>query len=201
MRCSRKEKKMHGIFCGNFSSSRGEWPPCCSTWHAECYTSRGETPVFPTMEIKDEMGNPWHREAERQQRLMQGVDGAHLCIPFQCGKCLLKNLGGRDPIPGNDGIYMACIQRANLDAMAGKSPLTIGAHLREMIANARMINKTPSYQPRGPFPLHDSVGMGLAVDMLLKSLISKGRIQKHVQFLTLQRLQATQRTQRTGTRL
>jgi hypothetical protein len=33
--------------------------------------------------------------------------------------------------------------------------------------------------------------MGLAVDMLVKSLVSKGRIESHVQFSTLRRLRAT----------
>ncbi len=100
---------------------------------------------------------------------------------------------GRDP-NGNDECYLACIKRANLDAMTGKSPLRIGAHLREtvmVINNAALVNKTPSYQPRGPFPLMDIVGMGLAVDMLVKSLVSKGHIESHVQFSTLRRLRAT----------
>jgi hypothetical protein len=33
--------------------------------------------------------------------------------------------------------------------------------------------------------------MGLAVDMLVKSLVAKGRLEKHVQFSTLRRLWAT----------
>jgi hypothetical protein len=37
---------------------------------------------------------------------------------------------GRDP-NGNDKCYLACIKHANLDAMAGKFSLTIGAHLCE----------------------------------------------------------------------
>jgi hypothetical protein len=78
--------------------------------------------------------------------------------------------------------------------MVGKSPLTIGAHLREtviVINNAALVNKTPSYQPRGPFPLADIVDMDLAVDMLVKSLVSKGRIESHVQFSMLRRLRVT----------
>ncbi len=55
-----------------------------------------------------------------------------------------------------------------------------------MVKNASLINKTPSYHARGPFPLADTVGMGLAVDMELKSLIAKGRTREHIQFLTLQ---------------
>jgi hypothetical protein len=104
------------------------------------------------------------------------------------------NLEGRDPIGDKNECHLACIKRANLNAMAGDSPLTIAAHLCEMmtaINNATLVNKTPSYQPRGPFPLADSVEMGLAVDMLIKSLVSKGRIEKLVQFSTVRRLRAT----------
>jgi hypothetical protein len=42
------------------------------------------------------------------------------------------------------------------------------------------IDKTPAYHPRGPFPRGDPVGMSLAVDMLLKSIVAKGRILDHV---------------------
>ena len=145
--------------------------------------------------IKDELGNAWHKEEERQRRLAEGVAGAHLCIPFQCGVCWMRNMEveGQDP-NDNDGCYLACIKRANLDAVAGKLPLTIGAHLCEtvmVINNAALVNKTPSYQPWGPFPLTDTVGMGLAVDMLVKSLVSKGRIESYVQFSTLRRLRVT----------
>ena len=41
---------------------------------------------------------------------------------------------------------LACIRRANLDTMAGKSPLTIRGHLVETIVvlrNAERINRTP----------------------------------------------------------
>ena len=89
---------------------------------------------------------------------------------------------------------LACIHRANLDAMAGKSPLTIRGHLMETIAvlrNAERINKTPSYHPRGPFPLGDPVGMGLAIDMLTKSVVAKGRLVDYVQFSTIRKLRAT----------
>ncbi len=60
-----------------------------------------------------------------------------------------------------------------------------------VVNNASLINKTPSYHPRGPILMVDSVGMGLAVDMLLKSLVAKGRINRHVQFSTVRRLHAT----------
>ena len=161
---------MEGIYCGNFSTSRGLWPPCQNTWHAERYTSQGDLPKFPTMSIEDEMGNPWHREEERQRRLGQGVDGAHMCTPFQCEVCWVRNLEGKEVELGRDDVYLACIRRSNFDAMLRKSPLTIENHARESraaVKNAELINKTPSYHQRGPFPLTDTVGMGLVIDMQL----------------------------------
>ncbi len=175
------------IFCGNFSSSRRPWPACQSTWHGECYTSLGYRPTFPLVDIEDELENPWCKEEERQKRLSQGVDGAHMCTPFQCETCWMRNLERRDPIAGDDDVYVACIKQAKLDAMLGKSPLTILNHAQEtraVVKNASLINKTPSYHARGPPPLADTIGMGLAVDMELKSLIAKGCIREHVQFST-----------------
>ena len=124
----------------------------------------------------------------------RGVNGAHLCIPFQCEFCWLRNLEGtRKPIEGKDDCYVACIKRANIDAMLGKSPLKIANHLREtsaVVKNSALINKTPSYHACGPFPMSDSVRMSLAVDMLVKSLVAKRRIMEHVQFFTLRHLSA-----------
>ena len=117
-----------------------------------------------------------------------------MCIPFQCETCWMRNLEGRDPIEGRDDIYMSCLRRANIDAMLGKSSLTIANHVREskgVIRNAELINKTPSYYPRGPFMIGDPVGMGVAVDMQVKSITARGRILLHVQFATLRHLRST----------
>jgi hypothetical protein len=179
VKCSQRVKPMEGIFCGNFSSYRRLWPACRNAWHAECYMFQGKQPTFPTVAMEDKLGNPWHREEERQRRLNQGVDGAHMCIPFQCETCWMRNLERRDPVVGDDDVYVACLKRANLDAMLGKSPLTIQNHAHEtrsVIRNASLINKTPTYYARGPFPLGDAVGMGLAGNMELKSLVPRGRI-------------------------
>jgi hypothetical protein len=185
---------MEGIFYGNFSSSQRPWPTCRSAWHAECYTSQGNQTKLPTVAIEDELGNPWHKEEERQRRLNQRVNRAHMCIPFQCEKFWMRNLEERDPVCGADDVYVVCIKRANLDAMLGESPLTIHNHSQEsqtVVKSASLINKMPSYYPRTPFPVADLVGMGLAVDMELKSLLAKGRIRKHVQFSMLCHLRAT----------
>jgi hypothetical protein len=149
-----------GIFCRNFSSSRRPWPACQSAWHAECYTSLGNHPTFPLVAIEDEMGNPWHKEEEMQKMLSQGVDGAHMCTPFQCEMCWMRNLERRDPIAGDDDVYVACIKRANLDAMLGKSPLIILNHARETRA---MVKNATSTRPH-----HITQGVHSPWQILLK---------------------------------
>lgn len=144
--------------------------------------------------IRDEAGNKWFRQEEREHRLNHGVAGAHLVIPFQCETCWIRNLEGRDPEPGLDDLYVSHIRRANLDAMAGKSKNTIAGHRRNvkrMLRDAMEIRKTPTTLSRGPFPLEDRVGMSLAIDELHYSITGVGRINDHVQFDTIRKLRGT----------
>ncbi len=78
--------------------------------------------------IVDEEGNLWHKEEDRQHQMMEGVEGSHLCILFQCKLCWYWNIEKKDPTLGRDDLYLTCIRQANLDAMLGKSLLTIKAH-------------------------------------------------------------------------
>jgi hypothetical protein len=148
---------------------------------------------FPMSEVVDVAGNPWHNAEARKKQLNTGVAGAHCCLPIQCEKCWMNNLEGRDPGPGDD-FYVKCIRRATLDAIAGKSPNTIKGHKNrtlEIVRNAEHANRIPKLQPRGPFMLDDNVGMGLMVDILIKSVIATGRNEAHVQAETLRQLRGT----------
>jgi len=143
--------------------------------------------------LLDEAGNVWHTQAKREERLMIGVNGAHIVIPFQCELCWMRLLEGRDIQP-EDTTYYQCLRRANLDAIAGKAKSTIVKHRNSVKANllrCKELGKTPSYEPRGPFPSYDCVGMGVAVEMLYKSLSAKGKIEEHVQFDTLRHERST----------
>lgn len=105
----------------------------------------------------------------------------------------MYNLEGRGIMKGDEE-YVRCLRRANLDAITGKSRLTINSHKREIFANiirCERANKTPSYPPRGPMPMEDTVGMGVAVEMLLKSLHARGKIKEWVQFDTLRRVRSS----------
>ena len=93
-----------------------------------------------------------------------------------------------------DETYARCIRRAQLDAMHGKSHLTINTHRQQTASVIRVctqINKTPTFQPRGPFPMGDQYGMGLAVDMLAKSLVAKGRVNASITYSTMRKLRGT----------
>ena len=60
-----------------------------------------------------------------------------------------------------------------------------------MVKNAYDVNKTPTLENRGPFPLNDQLGMGLAVDMLQESLVAVGKNEATVQAETLRKLRST----------
>jgi hypothetical protein len=146
--------------------------------------------------LHDEEGDPWVKQSVREARLNTGVKGIHAVSPFQCEICWMRNLEGRDPVADDpkDQQYIQCIRRASLDAMAGRTKSTVEALLRrgnEVIRNGKTIGRTPCLEQRGPFPIGDLVGMGWAVDLLLKSLLSQGRVDEWIQFDTMRDLRGT----------
>ncbi len=149
---------------------------------------------FPIKEMKDEAGNPWYKQQEKEYRLNHGVVGSHLVLPIMCECCWMRILEGRTPIPGRDDKLIACIRRVNLDAIAGKSKDTIKGHLGRMkrvLAINAEFGKTPTFEPRGPLPPQDLVGMGVALDMIMYSLKAKGRSEKTIQYETLRQIRST----------
>ena len=89
---------------------------------------------------------------------------------------------------------MRTIKRATLDAIYGISRSTVAGHgekINQLVTNADCIGKIPTLEPRGGFPLKDSLGMGLVVGIIQKSIHAKGRNEDVVQAITLQQLRAT----------
>ena len=143
--------------------------------------------------MEDEEGNPWYKQAEREERINHGIAGAHVVMPFQCENCWMKVLEGRVPGIGDERL-VACIRRVNLDAMTGKSKDTISQHvgrLRRVLKFNAKYNKTPTFEPRGPLPSEDRVGMGTATDMIIYSLEAEGRNDRFVQPDTLRQIRST----------
>eukprot|EP00956_Cyclotella_meneghiniana_P031348 scaffold82082_cov70-Cyclotella_meneghiniana.AAC.2 len=78
--------------------------------------------------------------------------------------------------------------------MNARAQGTIDQHLafiKKAVENAEAINCTPFFKERGPFPLGDPVGMGLAVDLLLKSIFAEGRIGQFIQYDTMRKGRST----------
>ena len=81
-----------------------------------------------------------------------------------------------------------------MDAIGARAETTIEAHASAVlrcVRNCKMYGKTPSIPLRGPMPLRDQVGMGLAVEMEMTSLTSKGRIKEHAQWDAVRKSRST----------
>ena len=169
---------MERIFCANFCKPRGKWPACQNTWHAGCYECLGPE-KFPVKRIQDDKGNKWYKHEARLQRIHHGVRGAHASIQFQCKDCWMINLEGRLPAEGLDDVYVMMIHQASLGAMGGRTAATIEAHtssILQAVLNCWQFRTTPAIPPQGPMPMSDSVGMGLAVEVLFHLITAVPRI-------------------------
>jgi hypothetical protein len=151
---------------------------------------------FPLRTTKDEESNLWFRQEQGEQRINHRVRGAHASTPFQCEDCWMFNLERCLPVPELDDMYVMCICGANLDAMGGRAILTIEGHaaaIKRTVQNSRMIRKMPTIPHRGPMPIGDNLGMGMAVDMLYNSLSAMPRLkgESFIQFDMMRPPQAT----------
>ncbi len=93
-----------------------------------------------------------------------------------------------------DDVLLCCIRRANLDSVWGREVQTVNANLRTIKQLIRVWERAglePQLPALGPFPVKDSLGMGVAVGMLLKSL-EPGKYNEHYeQFETIRKLRAS----------
>jgi hypothetical protein len=123
-----------------------------------------------------------------------GRNGNHLVIVFQCDDCVFLNLLQRRPLPHSpqDNLTLCCIRRLNLDALWGRETTTVNSTaraVRQTVALLQPLGIQPQYRALGPFPLEDTLGYGVTVAMLLKSLES-GRYDTYQQFATIRKLRA-----------
>lgn len=144
--------------------------------------------------ITDEDGFDW-RPPEMLLRFKTARDGDHLLTPFQCDLCCFRNLQQRDPLPTlpQDQLLLCCIRRANLDAVWGRESHTVAATLRGVRHMVRLWGKlglAPTFPALGPYPVSDSLGMSVAIAMLMKTL-EPGRYNvQYQQFETVRKLRA-----------
>ena len=160
--------------------------------HADCFACLAQEGTFPMKRIEDALGNIWHGQEAEEEMINHGVKGGHIAVPFQCERCWMVNLEGRLPQEEEDRVYVQCIRRASLDAFHGPAAATVASHrtgVDRVVRQCELINKTPSFPPRGPMPVADTIGMGVAVEMLHHSINRSGRVNKQsfISFATMRK--------------
>ena len=121
-------------------------------------------------------------------KLARDVD--HLMCLFQYDDCHFQNLKKRAPgASDTDGVLLLCIRRANLDALWARKPGTVHSNRREgaVIELSKQLGLENPYPGRGPYPVKDSFGMGVAAMMLMRSL-GTGKNAKTIQYKTMRKL-------------
>ena len=191
--CGKVKRDLRGVFCANFASSRGCWKACRSVWCGECYKKHPDD-KFHRFRQTDESGFKWCRSGD-EERYEVARDGDFLMTTFQCDLCVFRNLKQRSPIRNEvkDDLLLCCIRRANLDALWGRETTTVEANVRsarQMLSLWKKVDLTPTFPSLGPFAVEDSMGYGVAVAMLLKSL-EGGRYQVYQQFETIRKLRSS----------
>lgn len=183
-----------GIFCANFLSRCGDFPPCLHAWCGKCYKPL-DSQEFPIAQPVDEDGEPMPLTGLDADRFCYACNGDNLLTPFQCDWCHFFNLLGRLPGPSSemDLRLLKCIRRSNLDAFWALEPLTVTRNLEEMKRGLSMATSFgfahQLFRPLGPFPTEDSVGMGACVIMQLRSL-DQGKYAPTLQFETVRKFRS-----------
>lgn len=191
--CGKVKRNLKGVFCANFASSRGCWKPCNSVWCGDCY-KKHPGDHFHQFRQMDESGFEWCKAGD-ESRYETARDGDFLMTTFQCDTCVFRNLKNRSPI-GNDvkdDLLLCCIRRANLDALWGRETTTVEANLRgvrQMLDLWIKVDVPPTFPNLGPFGVEDTMGYGVAIAMLLKSL-EGGRYHGYQQFETIRKLRTS----------
>ena len=187
-----------GVVCANYGRTRGTSKVCRSVWHAGCYRQddRDRFPILEAGDLDDALlDTEGHGELEDDEnRFKEARDGDHLMCPFQCDSCTFYNLKGRYAREDSeqDMLLAVCIRRAILDSFWSRERSTVEKNTREM-KNLRNLGESIGLDEplpeRGPFPIGDTQGVGIASLMLMKTL-SVGRNAKHIQYETARKVRS-----------
>jgi hypothetical protein len=183
---------MNGLFCANFHSSWLHWKLCDAVWCGACYVPHPYN-HFHQFVARDKGGFVWDLSHDTK-RYQVGRNGNHLVTVFQCDECIFLNLLHRRPLPHSpsDNLTLCCIRCLNLDALWRKETNTVestACTVHQTVNLLKPLGIQPQYPQPGPFPLDDSLGYGVAIAMLLKSL-EPGRYDDYQQFNMIHKLRA-----------
>eukprot|EP00985_Skeletonema_marinoi_P016836 scaffold9108_cov94-Skeletonema_marinoi.AAC.4 len=190
LECSRKNIDGRGIFCANFFTSKGDFPPCGAAYCGECYQDYEGDP-FPVQrtlddeEIGEESG--FEVDEESKRRFLHGRNGDHVMgVRFECDVCNFRNINERDVVWNSESDLrtLRYIRRASLDVMWSRESGTVKDNFQRMQRDwkdAKDVLSIGNIFPKMGFPeMEDRNGVGVAVIMLHASR-RKGRYTDNIQ--------------------
>jgi hypothetical protein len=136
----------------------------------------------------------WRKKGD-EKRFRVGRNGDNLITHFQCDLCVFRNIQRRDPVEAKptDDLLLACIRRANLDALWSREKSTVSGNLknvRKAIEASERVGMRCPYPLLGPMPVDDVIGHRAAIHMLLYSLEAGAYSQDHKQFDTIRKMRS-----------
>ena len=145
--------------------------------------------AFPRVEVVDEDGLPLPNRDKLM--FMEARPGDTMITPFQCEFCLFQNITALENVT-RDGYMLGILSRANLDAFWARQRSTVARTVTEL-NRLRQLEMEFGFQTgipsRGPFPVEDTFGAGLAVSMLQRSL-DFGKNAPTVQYNTARKMRS-----------
>ncbi len=131
-----------------------------------------------------------------EQRFLTARPGDSLVNPFQCDYCWFVNLKGRparEDMVG-DARLLHVIRRVNLDIMWSREKSTVGntlANLRKAHNLSEGLGLPPVNLGFDPWPLGDTVGFQIAVEMLLASRRPGRNDSEYTQFDSIRKIRTS----------
>ena len=115
--------------------------------------------------------------------------------PFQCDCCWFVNLTKREPndTSESDHRLLGYIRRVNLDMLWSSEGSTVGHTLGDLRKAARLsstLDLTSLHVLRGPWPVGDSLGFQVAVEILRASQEKGRNSSEYVQFDTVRKIRS-----------
>jgi hypothetical protein len=196
LECLIIQKRVLGLFCGNFLLARGGYPPCNSVWCGKCYKESINN-HFPRLDDNQNRSDLEVDSAYTQNCYRCGRDGDHLMgVPFECDLCSFRNVVGCDPVitDGRDEFTLMAIRRVLLDVMWAREPDTVALNWSRSKRDYNMMVDNLSLDYHTILPIlgnqrvGDQVGLGIALTTVLASL-RQGRNATNVQFDTIRKTQ------------
>ena len=181
------------LFCGNFGASRGTSHVCRKSWHARCYTASSLL-TFKIATPENDEGVQWRKQSHGHH-FLSARRGDMLTSPFQCDYCWFFNITKRvaRDIFNSDARLLAYIRRVNLDVFWSREPSTVANTMRAL-SKAKTLSDELGLPPVqltvGPWPVVDTCGFQIAIEILKSSQRPGRNDSTYTQFDSIRKLRS-----------